>query len=221
MAAGGDTLVWLADIAGLSESRLAHYAGWLGETERQRYARFARPERRRQFVAGRALLRLALGRLLAADPAGILLQERPGQAPALVHPACDGLGFSISHSGALVACAASTATPVGLDIERIDPARDVPALAAQVFTPEAVARLQACGTQERTAMFYRMWCVHEAGIKLGTASAATHVFTHAGFAGALCCERALAAMPVPVLVHLDCKRRRRERCAPFCALLLK
>lgn len=201
-----DTLVWLADIAALPESRLAAYAGWLGESERQRYARFARPERRRQFVAGRALLRLALGRLLAAEPAGILLRERPGQAPALVHPAYRDLGFSISHSGALVACAASTATLIGLDVERIDPARDLIAIAGQAFTPDAVARLQACAGQERIAMFYRMWCLHEAGIKLGTASAASHVFTHGGFAGALCCAHPLAALPAPVVVDLDCPR---------------
>lgn len=204
MAPGTDTLVWLADIASLPPSRLAHYAGWLGESERQRYARFARPERRRQFVAGRALLRLALGRMLAADPAGILLQERPGQAPLLVHPAHGEPGFSISHSATLVACAASRVTRVGLDIERMDPARDLLALAGQAFSPEAVARLRACAAPERTAMFYRMWCLHEAGIKLGTASAATQVFTHTGFAGALCWARPPAFLPDPVLVDLDC-----------------
>ncbi|MGI4846085.1 MAG: 4'-phosphopantetheinyl transferase family protein [Janthinobacterium lividum] len=203
MGPGTDTLVWLADIASLSPSRLAHYAGWLGESERERYARFARPARRRQFVAGRALLRLALGRLLAVDPAGILLQERPGQAPLLVHPAHGAPGFSISHSGTLVACAASTVTRVGLDIERMDPARDLLALAAQVFSPEAVARLEGCGTEERTAMFYRMWCLHEASIKLGGPSAATQVFTHAGFAGALCWAQPPAFLPDPVLVDLD------------------
>ncbi|MFC0250536.1 4'-phosphopantetheinyl transferase family protein [Massilia consociata] len=200
-----DTLVWMADITALPVVRLAAYADWLGESERQRHVRFIRPERQRQFVAGRALLRRVLGQLLGVEPGGVLLQERPGQAPVLVHPFRTDVSFSISHSGSLVACAASTATAVGVDIERIDPARDVLALAGQAFTPDAVTRLSACLEEERVETFYRMWCLHEAGIKLGTGSAIGYVFMHAGFAGALCCARALAAAPVPILVDLACQ----------------
>ena len=199
--APGDTLVWLADTAALTDARLAHYALWLGQSERQRHERFLRPLRRRQFVAGRALLRMALGRLLAIEPAAIHLEERPGQAP-LLDPDYSSIGFSISHSGRWVAVAASTQSLVGLDIERIDPSRDVLALAHQALSPEAIDALHACAQEERIAAFYRLWCLHEAGIKLGAASAADYLFEHAGFAGALCCALRLPAAPVPVVVHL-------------------
>lgn len=200
--APGATLVWLADTAALTDARLAHYASWLGESERQRHGRFLRAERRRQFVAGRALLRMALGRLLAVEPIDIVLEERPGQAPALIHPAYSRIGFSIAHSGRWVACAASTATQVGLDIERIDPAREVLALAEQALPAGALEQLRACDAQQRVGAFYRLWCLHEAGIKLGAASAADYLFEHEGFAGALRTARPLDAAPVPAVIAL-------------------
>lgn len=201
-AAADHGLIWLASTAALTEARLAHYAGWLGQSERQRRGRFIRAERRRQFVAGRALLRMALGRLLAVEPASIVLEERLGQAPALVHPHDPGIGLSISHSGHWVACAATRSTPVGLDIELIDPSRDVLALAEQALSSEAIGELRACTPGDRVGTFYRLWCLHEAGIKLGSASAADYLFEHAGHAGALSCARPLAAAPVPLVIEL-------------------
>ncbi len=198
----GESILWLADAAALTDARLACYADWLGESERRRHARFIRAERRRQFVAGRALLRMALGRLLAVEPGSIGLGERPGKAPALVHPHDPGVGFSISHSSRWVACAVSSVTRVGLDIERMDPSREVLALAEQALSPESVEQLRACSEDARVGSFYRLWCLHEAGIKLATASAADYLFEHEGFAGALCCARPLAAAPVPVVIAL-------------------
>lgn len=134
----GATLIWLLDSGALAGAELDEHAAWLGQDERERCARFVRPERRRQFIAGRVLLRHALGRLLDVAPRDIALRERAGNAPALATPAPPGLGFSISHSGPWVACAASS-----------------------------VSRLRALEGTDRVRAFYRMWCLHEAHIKLG------------------------------------------------------
>jgi len=166
MAKAG-TLLWLADTSALDADWFAAGARWLNEAERLRYERFVRAERRRQFVAGRVLLRMALGTLLDIAPLEIALTERPGNAPALAFPKRSGLGLSISHSGQWVACAVSLAGPVGLDIERIDPARDVIAIAEQAFGLEEAGRLQSLDPAARAGAFYRMWCRYEAHIKLG------------------------------------------------------
>jgi 4'-phosphopantetheinyl transferase len=197
------TLLWLLDSGALSDTTLSGYAAWLGDGERQRCARFVRAERRRQFIAGRALLRLALGRLLGLAPRAIVLRERPGNAPVLDTPAPGGTGFSISHSGPWVACAASTVSRLGLDIERSDPRRDLLALAEQVFGLEAVSQLRALEEPARLQAFYRMWCLHEARFKLGGASAADYVFEQAGLAMALSVDRPLAPAPSPVVVTLE------------------
>jgi 4'-phosphopantetheinyl transferase len=200
--ARGDTLLWLVDAAAPAGPALDGYAGWLGEGERQRCARFVRPERRRQFIAGRVLLRLALGRLLGLAPRAIVLHERPGNAPLLETPAPPGTGFSISHSGPWVACAASTVCALGLDIERIDAQRDVLALAEQALGPDAVCALHALAGDARVHAFYRLWCLHEAAIKLGGTGAAAHVFERPGLALALRTALPLPAAPVPLLVQL-------------------
>ncbi|MFC5460840.1 4'-phosphopantetheinyl transferase family protein [Massilia niabensis] len=201
------TLLWLTNVDALPEATLKGFVAWLGEGERLRCVRFARAERRRQFIAGRALLRLALGSLLGVPPHSIALRERPFNAPALEMPELElpesGVGFSISHSGPWVACAASTQAAVGLDIERIDLRRDALALAMHALGPEALARLRACEGAERAHAFYRMWCLHEARIKLGGPSAADYVFEQPGLALALGCDRPLPLAPVPRVVGLE------------------
>jgi 4'-phosphopantetheinyl transferase len=187
------TLLWVADTAALDDAGLGLYAGWLGTSERRRCERFLRPRRRRQFIAGRALLRIMLARLLELAPAAIVLDERPGNAPRLAGVGLPAVGFSISHSGPWVACAASLHGPVGLDIECIDAGRDVVALAEQVFDAATAAQVRGCAGAARLQAFYRHWCLYEAGIKLGEASAADHVYTHRGLALALRCARPLAA----------------------------
>lgn len=189
------TLLWLADTAPLGEDWFAAGAAWLNEAERLRHARFVRAERRRQFVAGRVLLRRALGTLLGVAPREVILDERPGNAPALAFPCRPGLGLSISHSGGWVACAVSLSGPVGLDIERIDPGRDVLAIAGQAFGAGEAERLRALDPAGRVHAFYRMWCRHEAHIKLGRE--ATHDFFHElpGLALVLSSTRALDVQP--------------------------
>ncbi len=200
--AAGSTLVFLADIAAVGDARLARYAPWLGESELTRWRRFVRVERRRQFIAGRALLRLGLGRLLGIDPGTVALRERPGQAPELVSPSSEAAWFSISHSGSWVGCAVTTKGPVGFDIERIDPARDVLALAEQAFDTPALAELHACQGAARVDAFYRMWCAHEARIKLGRDSGAMLCYALPGLAGALACAHDPGAPPMIELVDL-------------------
>ena len=203
MPAPGVTFLWLLDAGTWSDAVLDGYADWQSEGERLRCARFVRPERRRQFIAGRVLLRHALGRLLGVAPRSIALRERPGNAPALEMPGPANVGFSISHSGPWVACAASTVCRLGLDIERIDARRDVLALAEQALGAEALAELQMLQGEERVHAFYRMWCLHEARIKLGSASAADYSFTSLGLRGALCTAARLPVAAVPLIIRPD------------------
>ena len=201
MASSITSLVWLVDSQAIDPDALASYAAWLAQSERDRCARFVRPERRLQFIVGRALLRSALGRLLDRAPETILLHERAGLAPAL--PDVADVGFSISHSGRWVACAAGRGVALGLDIERSDPARDVMALAEQAFDAQEVRALQAQMPEARHAAFYRMWCAYEARIKLARPSVAEYSLEAGGLAGVLACDRPLAQAPVltPVRLH--------------------
>lgn len=187
--------VWLTDADAYDDAALAGLSAWLGVDERARSARFVRPLRRRQFILGRALLRTALGELLAIDPHAIMLQERPGNAPLLVAPR-DAACFSIAHSGKWVACAVRRDVAIGLDIEIIDESRPVLDLAERAFGDAVAYSLHAMPDTQRITAFYAMWCAHEAQIKLGAAPAASMALAHPELAIALCSAAAIDTAPL-------------------------
>ncbi|WP_426338099.1 4'-phosphopantetheinyl transferase family protein [Pseudoduganella sp. S-14] len=200
-------LLWLADADALPEVSLQRYLAWLTPGELARHGRFVREQRKRQFVAGRVLLRMALAPLLRVPPQQVLLEERSSQAPRLLTPAPGGSapGFSISHSGRWVACAVGEHA-VGLDIEVRDPARDLAALAKQAFDADEMARwqqMQRWDDAARIEGFYRLWSEKEARIKLGLAIGGHCVAVpHQELSVVLCSAVPLASVPQPVLVGL-------------------
>lgn len=182
--------VWLLDGRTVSDKQLLPCICWLNPDELQRYQRFLRHERQRQFLLGRILLRFALGKLLDVAPSSISLSERLGHAPLLNR---DGPvpGFSLSHSGPWVGCAVSEQSVLGLDIELLDGTRDLLALAEQVFDVNECALLKEKEDAERVAAFYTLWSTKEARYKLASTSASDAVphcitFPHTDISIVLC-----------------------------------
>lgn len=200
--------LWMVDADAVADADLLRFRGWLGPSEMARYQRFVRSQRQRQFVVGRVLLRMALGALLNVAPAAVRLEEQVGKAPLLSAPLLNGAppGFSISHSGRWVACAFSAQTALGLDIEMLDPGRDLTALAAQAFNESETAqwgRLQQLPETERVQHFYTMWSEKEARFKLGeAASGHCTVIQHAELSVVLCSEMPLPRAPRIEIVTL-------------------
>lgn len=161
-------LAWQMDTVDAVLARAPVTLHWLSATETARLAGLAPGVRRRQFLAGRWLLRELLARGTAVpDPAAWWLDGAPGRAPALgpgapAAPGCPTL--SLSHSGDWVAAAAGPG-PLGIDIEAWPPrrARDAAALLDAICTPperslwvagpaEALAwRLHVCWTLKEAA----------------------------------------------------------------------
>ena len=179
-------VILLVDARALDDSLLAGFTGWLGAGELARLGRIVRLERRRQFIIGRVLARRALGSVLGVDARALELMDAPGTKP-FVRGFEDGADFSISHSGPWVACAASVAGRVGLDIECIDARRNALALAEQAFGAAGAAWLQARPDATRIRDFYARWCAAEARIKLGSDGECVH-FEHDALAVAFCSD---------------------------------
>lgn len=198
--------VALVDTSGLGAAQLAPWLDRLGAEEAARYRRFVRPERARQFLVGRVLLRQLAGCLLGVPAAAFVVTERPGQAP-LLQLAGGQAGvpfFSLSHSGPWVACALSAETALGLDIEVIDPRRDTGALARHAFDAGECAALAVLAPEEAMDGFYRLWSGKEARYKLGPCAFASCVsLAHPGLAAVLCSATPLTVAPSMVLTTLD------------------
>ena len=189
-------LVWLTDARLVSDAVLAAFADCFSPSERLRFAAFTRPLRQRQFLIGRILLRQALASLLDARAQDLRLVERPGAAPLLERKGAEGLGFSISHSGPWVACAASSSSALGLDIEVLDPARDLEAMAEHAFDAEELAWWRGRHSASRRRDFYELWCAKEARFKMPAAQGSCLPLFHPELAIALCSEQPLAQLPV-------------------------
>ena len=83
------------------------------------------------------------------------------------------LSFNLSHSGGLVLIAVAVGREIGVDLERIEPSRDVMALAERALSSDGAAAVRCAGPVERAALFFALWTEHEARLKcLGTGIAA-------------------------------------------------
>lgn len=143
--------------------------GWPGADglptpERERAVAILRPEPARRWIAARWALREVLGRYLGEDPATIPLRNGEHGKPELADRP-DRLAFNLSHSAGLALIAVAQGRPVGVDVERINPDRDLLALAERGLDPEAAAAVRAATESERAAAFYDGWVRHEALVK--------------------------------------------------------
>jgi phosphopantetheinyl transferase len=114
-------------------------------------------------AAGRALGEILAGYLGGAGEVDLSVGENG--KPRLAR-APERLSFNLSHSGdlALVAIAPGR-TPVGVDIERLKPRRNLVRLAERWLPAADAAAVAAADEEERERVFYAAWTRHEARIK--------------------------------------------------------
>jgi len=140
----------------------------LSTEELARYQRFLRPLRQREFLLGRILLRFAVARLAGVAFDAVCVTERKNLAP-LVQLRAAGATlpyFSLSHSRGWVACAVSSDTALGLDIETLDAERDVDAVGSAAFSEAESHWLSSRPAVDKVADFYTLWTSKEALFKL-------------------------------------------------------
>lgn len=120
------------------------------------------PKAREQFRRGRAVLRSVLGLWLGLRP-----REVPLVTTADGKPVLDGVAgkhFNVSHTDGAALFALSE-TPVGVDVERNSPTRDLPGLVNRYFTPEECEQFHALPEAVKPAAFLRGWTCKEAILK--------------------------------------------------------
>ncbi len=75
------------------------------------------------------------------------------------------LHVSVAHGGGLAIAAVCDRGPIGVDVEHVDPRRDVLALARRFFSLEDHAQLAACDGDARVTRFHQLWTRKEAVLK--------------------------------------------------------
>jgi 4'-phosphopantetheinyl transferase len=137
-------------------------AAFVTDAEHQAAQRYRLAHRRRQTLAGRALLR----RLLE-DEVGLprhvydIAYDCNGRPVVCSRSTSLGIDVSITHSRDRVACAVTVFGAVGIDIEYRAKERAADRIAAALFSP----REQHCVAKTGVAVFYRFWTLREAMVK--------------------------------------------------------
>ncbi|MFJ3056653.1 4'-phosphopantetheinyl transferase family protein [Herbaspirillum sp. NPDC087042] len=177
------TLAWIVDgrafVAG--STMPDGFSTVLSAHERARLQRFLKPQRAREFLLGRLLMRYALMHATGCSLDAIAVTERPGASPlvAIGGRLADGVQLpaaSISHSRGWIACALGKLCQVGVDIEVPAPQRDLAALAELAFTTGERSWLAAQTWPEQA--FYQLWCGKEALYKYCSNAGLDETTTH-------------------------------------------
>jgi 4'-phosphopantetheinyl transferase len=129
--------------------------------EQARAARLQRPDARNRWVAARWALRGVLGRYLEEEPAEIELRVRGRGKPVLAGPPAS-LRFNLSHSRDLALVAIAQGRELGVDVERIEPRRDVLALTHRALSSADAASVRKAPPHARQAAFHAAWTRREA-----------------------------------------------------------
>ncbi len=129
--------------------------------ELARLTRTTHPTAREQFRRGRAVLRSALGLALGVKPHAVPLALTADGKPVLEG---DPLHFNASHTAGAAAFAFDL-VPVGIDVERHSPTRDLPGLVRRYFGSEECEQFFAMPDELRPAAFLRGWTCKEAILK--------------------------------------------------------
>lgn len=182
-------------VAGLSPEALDAYAATLDAHETARAARFRGEGDRGAYIAAHGLLRRTLS------------QARPEVAPGewrfrtldergkpLVAEGLPQIGFSLTHTRGLAACAvtADEGLDIGIDGEAYTRRVDPLPIARRFFTGrEAEALAEITDIDARARAFIRLWTVKEAVVKA----------TGTGIAEALTGFSVLAGNPSSLIIH--------------------
>jgi 4'-phosphopantetheinyl transferase len=143
----------------------------LDEAEIGRYQRFHRADDRARFLTGAVIVRAAFAAELNTTPQRVRLDracpdcQQPHGQVRLADGPPDAMKVSVSHSGARVVVAAGYGGGIGIDIERIEAARDHLILGRLVLRDDEQAELAQVQEADRAAAFTTSWVRKEAVVK--------------------------------------------------------
>lgn len=154
-----DVALWWAPLT-TDAGEIARVSAWLAPAEQARMARFGHQALAARYVAGRALLRWLLGRVLGLAPHAVPIERGERGRPQLAGAA--GFDFNVSHTEGIALIGISHSRRIGVDVERADRIVRADGLAQKFLTTAEQATLAALPEPERRARFLRYWTCKEA-----------------------------------------------------------
>ncbi len=163
---GGHVDIWMMSIPDEDDGWPASYLHILSEAEINRLNRFIAAGARRQYLAGRVLVRTTLSRYADVAAHEWRFDANAYGRPYITWPRqYQSLQFNLSHTDGLAACAVAEDCEIGVDVENVARDLDFEALAPSVFAASEVAQITRSAAADRSRLFYSYWTLKEAYIK--------------------------------------------------------
>jgi 4'-phosphopantetheinyl transferase len=153
--------VWRFPLTG-DAARVGRLERILSVEERARSARFHFDTDRHRFIIARAVYRDVLARYAGVSPAALPLTAVHGEKP---HSPVVPCAHNLSHAHELGLIAVAAAGDIGVDVDYVDRAVDLAAVARIALTPREHNDWSALPAGERQAAFFSVWTRKEAVLK--------------------------------------------------------
>jgi 4'-phosphopantetheinyl transferase len=157
--------VWYASLE-MDYADIVDYSKTLSSDEKERIDRFYFAKDRNNFIRGRGILRVLLGRYLKKDPSCIQLSYNTYGKPSLKCPIeANSLNFNVSHSDEKILYAFSKGLPLGIDLEYIRLDLSFESIAKRFFSPLEATMFYSLPEAFKAEAFFNCWTRKEAFVK--------------------------------------------------------
>ncbi len=152
------------------------YQSWLTPNEKIRAQKLAFPSRQ-NFVISRGILRDLLAYYSKQYPEKLKLSYSISGKPIFDKESKVRIEFNLSHSKNILVCVFTMGTPVGIDIEYINPISHLDKIAYRFFPAYEYDQLQLLQGSNKLQAFFRAWVRNEALIKAKGDTLQTHPYS--------------------------------------------
>ncbi len=114
-------------------------------------------------IISRGFLRYILGHSLHMHPTAIPLELTAHGKPVLAYDLKHRLNFNVAHSKEMLIVAVSETSQIGVDVEWIDPSKNLNQVANICLMPEETRFFAFHGNQP--SVFFKIWTIKEAILK--------------------------------------------------------
>jgi 4'-phosphopantetheinyl transferase len=162
----GDVHVALAEFADtVDPGTVGRCLSLLNADEHARYERFIPPRTKLEFLITHALARTELSRFADVRPEEWRFKTGSHGRPEIDGDIVRELGFNLSNTRGLVACAVTRGADVGVDVEDTTLKRQTVEVAERFFSPEEVKALRSLPSELQRDRFFDYWTLKESYIK--------------------------------------------------------
>jgi 4'-phosphopantetheinyl transferase len=138
---------------------------WLELHERRHLANL-RPVLQHEYLAARALCRLALSYYTKINPADWRFKSETHGKPRIAQPRQHtSLYFNLTHTTDLIICLVTRVGEVGIDAESLARRVDIDDITKHFFAPAEKRSLAKLQPKDRTKRFFEIWVLKEAYLK--------------------------------------------------------